>query len=62
MVHQNISDVISKIVEDPELAKSEKINQLEKLRQDARAEMRAASESAMVDDIETGAISSSSHC
>jgi len=54
MVHQNISDVISKIVEDPELAKSEKINQLEKLRQDARAEMRAASESAMVDDIETG--------
>ncbi|MBU4528864.1 MAG: hypothetical protein KUA43_07805 [Hoeflea sp.] len=54
MVHQNITDVISKIVEDPELAKSEKISQLEKLRQDARAEMRAASESAMVDDVETG--------
>lgn len=54
MAHQNINDVIAHILEDPALAKSEKISRLEKMREEARAEMRAASESAMVDDIETG--------
>ena len=54
MVHQDIDNVIATILDNPELAKSEKINQLEKMREDARAEMRAASESAMVDDIEIG--------
>ncbi|MBC7284515.1 hypothetical protein [Hoeflea sp.] len=54
MVHQDIDTVIAEILDNPDLAKSEKINQLEKMREDARAEMRAASESAMVDDVETG--------
>lgn len=54
MALQDISDVIAKIVEDPALARAEKIKELERLRENARAEMRAASESAMVDDAETG--------
>lgn len=54
MTHQDIDSVIARILENPELAKSEKISQLEKKRQDARAEMRAASESSMVNDAEIG--------
>lgn len=54
MAPQDISDVIAKIVEDPALSKPEKVIELERLRQNARAEMRAASESAMVDDADTG--------
>ena len=54
MVTHDIDNVIAGILDDPALDTSEKIRKLEHMRQDARAEMRAASESAMVDDVDTG--------
>ncbi|MDP2122615.1 MAG: hypothetical protein Q8S27_09235 [Hoeflea sp.] len=54
MMTHDIDTVIAGILEDPALDRSAKIEKLQKMRQDTRAEMRAASESAMVDDVDTG--------
>lgn len=54
MAHQNVKTDISKILDDPKLAAAEKVSLLERMREGARAEMRAATESAMVDDNDVG--------
>ena len=51
---QDITRDIAGIVNDPDLSKSEKIDKLESMREGVRQEMRAASESAMVDDNRIG--------
>jgi len=54
MAHQDLKTDIRTILDDGSLPRDEKIKMLETLRVNARAEMRAATESAMVDDNETG--------
>ena len=54
MSNQNITTEIAAVLDNPKLGKSEKISELERMRENARAEMRAASESAMVDDTGNG--------
>ncbi len=54
MVHQNLKTYIQKILDDDTLPRAEKVKLFETKRRDATAEMRAASESAMVDDNECG--------
>ena len=54
MSHHDIKAEIRNILADTKLGKAEKIGLLESMREDARAEMRAASESAMADDTNTG--------
>jgi len=54
MAHQDIETEIRKILDNPELAHSEKVDKLEYLREGARQEMRAATESAMVNDNDVG--------
>lgn len=45
-----MADRINEILSAPGLAREERISALQALRDDARAEQRAASESAMIDD------------
>jgi hypothetical protein len=54
MPHQDIKADIRVILEDPDLGNAEKIDRLERMREGARAEMRAATESAMVSDDDVG--------
>ena len=54
MAHQDLKAYIQKTLDDDTLDSDEKIKLLKTLRRDATAEMRAASESAMVDDNEYG--------
>ena len=54
MAHQDVKAEIQKILDDPELATAEKVSQLESMREGARQEMRAATESAMVNDDDVG--------
>lgn len=54
MAHHDVKADIRAILDDPKLPMTEKIAQLESMREGARAEMRAATESAMVDDNEVG--------
>lgn len=54
MAHQDVKAEIQKILDDAELATAEKVSQLESMREGARQEMRAATESAMVDDSDVG--------
>lgn len=54
MAHQDLKTDIQNILDDDTLPRDEKIKLLETMRVNARSEMRAATESAMVDDNETG--------
>ncbi|WP_417425555.1 hypothetical protein [Hoeflea sp.] len=54
MAHQDTKAAIQKIPDNDKLSISERIEKLETMRENARAEMRAGSESAMVDDNEIG--------
>jgi len=54
MAHQGVKSDITKILDNKNLPREEKVNLLERMREDARAEMRAATESAMVDDNDVG--------
>ncbi|MDF1606553.1 hypothetical protein PZ897_00025 [Hoeflea sp. YIM 152468] len=54
MAHQTVKTDISKILDDSTLSTVEKIGKLERMREGARAEMRAATESAMVNDNDVG--------
>ncbi|WP_417417772.1 hypothetical protein [Hoeflea sp.] len=54
MPHQDVKADIRNILEDPDMTDAEKINLLERMRESARAEMRAATESAMVNDDDVG--------
>ena len=54
MANHDITEDIARILDDPQLARSGKVARLKQMREDTRADMRAASESAMVDDAETG--------
>lgn len=54
MTHHDIKAEIRTILDDPQLGKAAKIDRLERMREDARAEMRAATESTMADDTDTG--------
>ncbi|KJS11292.1 MAG: hypothetical protein VR78_13095 [Hoeflea sp. BRH_c9] len=54
MAHQDLKTDIQNILDDDMLPRDEKIKLLETMRVNARSEMRAATESAMVDDNETG--------
>ena len=54
MAHENVKADIQKILDNTELATAEKIAELEYMREGARQEMRAATESAMVNDNDIG--------
>ncbi|MEM5494336.1 hypothetical protein [Hoeflea sp. AS16] len=54
MTHQDVKTDIRVILEDPDMTDAEKIDRLERMRESARAEMRAATESAMVNDDDVG--------
>lgn len=54
MAHQNVETEIRTILDDNTLARDEKVSRLESMREGARQEMRAATESAMVDDNDVG--------
>jgi hypothetical protein len=54
MTHQDVKADIRVILEDPDMTDAEKIDRLERMRESARAEMRAATESAMVNDDDVG--------
>ena len=54
MAHQDVKADVSDIVNDPKLATADKINLLERMHESVRAEMRAATESTMVDDNDVG--------
>lgn len=54
MAHQGVKSDISNILDDKKLPRDKKIDLLERMREGARAEMRAATESAMVDDNDVG--------
>ena len=54
MAHQGVKSDITNILDDKKLSRDEKIDLLERMREGARAEMRAATESAMVDDNDVG--------
>lgn len=54
MPHQDVKSDIRAIVEDPGLSSAEKIDLLKRMHESVRAEMRAATESAMVNDNEVG--------
>jgi hypothetical protein len=54
MAYQDVKADIQKILDNTELATAEKVSQLEYMREGARQEMRAATESAMVDDNDVG--------
>lgn len=54
MTHQDVKADIRLILEDPDLNDAERIDRLERMREGARAEMRAATESAMVNDDDVG--------
>lgn len=54
MTHHNIKAEIRTILDDTQLGRAVKIDRLERMREDARAQMRAGSESAMVDDNDVG--------
>ncbi|WP_417434663.1 hypothetical protein [Hoeflea sp.] len=54
MPHQDVKADIRNILEDPDTTDAEKINLLERMRESVRAEMRAATESAMVNDDDVG--------
>ncbi|MGJ8572088.1 MAG: hypothetical protein ACSHXI_15465 [Hoeflea sp.] len=54
MAHQDVKADIQKILDNTDLSAAEKISQLEYMREGARQEMRAATESAMVNDDDVG--------
>lgn len=54
MPQQDVKSDIRAILEDPDLPDAEKIDLLQRIRESVRAEMRAATESAMVDDNDVG--------
>lgn len=54
MAHQNVKNDIQTILDDADLTTSEKISQLQYMREGTRQEMRAATESAMVTDSDIG--------
>jgi len=54
MAHQDVKSDITNILDNTKLSRDEKVDLLERMREDARAEMRAATESAMVDDNDVG--------
>jgi hypothetical protein len=54
MAHQGVKSDITNILDNKKLHRDEKVDLLERMREDARAEMRAATESAMVDDNDVG--------
>jgi len=54
MAHQDVKTDISNILGNDRFARSEKVGLLERMRETARAEMRAATESPMVYDADVG--------
>ncbi len=54
MPHQDVKADIRAILEDPDLPDAKKVDLLERMHEGVRAEMRAATESAMVDDNDVG--------
>lgn len=54
MSHQNLKADIEKILQDDKMSRDEQVKLLDTMRETVRAEMRAATESAMVDDNEVG--------
>ena len=54
MPHQDVKSDVRTIVDDPDLPRAEKIDLLQRMHESVRAEMRAATESAMVNDNDVG--------
>ncbi|MEM5471658.1 hypothetical protein WNZ14_07965 [Hoeflea sp. AS60] len=54
MPHQDMNADIRAILEDKDLSTAKKVEMLERMRESVRSEMRAATESAMVDDNDVG--------
>lgn len=54
MSEETVQAEIKEILSDKTLSEEEQINRLEKMREDVRAEMRAATESSMVVDNDIG--------
>ena len=54
MAHHTVISEIAAILDNDGLSTNEKIESLKRMREGARAEMRAATESAMVDDSDVG--------
>lgn len=54
MPHQDVKSDVRAIVEDPGLSNANKIDLLKRMHESVRAEMRAATESAMVNDNDVG--------
>lgn len=54
MPNQDVKSDVRTIVEDPGLSDAEKIDLLKRMHESVRAEMRAATESAMVNDNDVG--------
>ena len=54
MPNQDVKSDVRTIVEDPGLSSAEKIDLLKRMHESVRAEMRAATESAVVNDNEVG--------
>lgn len=50
MGHQSVKTEIEEVVTDKKMSVEEQIARLEKMREEVRAQMRAATESGMVDD------------
>lgn len=55
MAEEDVKAKIEKIMNDDSLAVEEKVGRLERMYQEVREEMRAATESSMVDDTDIGA-------
>lgn len=54
MPYQDVKSDVRAIVEDPDLSSADKIDLLQRMHESVRAEMRAATESAMVNDNDVG--------
>lgn len=54
MAHRDLKTDIQKILENDKFSRDEQVKLLGTMRENVRAEMRAATESAMVDDNEVG--------